>query len=44
MGLENTSIFFLPLQLSNVNAAAKNRKEVGEKSKQEDVKGVDKCS
>lgn len=28
MGLENTNVFFLPLQISNVDSAGKSRKEV----------------
>lgn len=44
MGLENTNAF-LPLQISNVDSAGKSRKEINrEKSKQEDVKGAEKCA
>lgn len=45
MGLQNTNVVFLPLQISNVDSADKSRKEVSrEKNKQEDVKGAYKCS
>jgi len=42
MGLENANVF-LPLQTSNVDSTVKAARKQ-EKSKQEDVKGVDKCS